>query len=337
MVVDYLVDFDYLARELEKNSTDSSFFLGLKMLCDAVEFDNARFMADEQLQCLEPIKRISAKFDETSNEGRKKKRIAARLCQQSSVNHWYRRVADFSGLGCGMALSPAPLFILSNKGYPGEHWKIGNRAPVSIEDYYAGWDYEKRRIRLAKRQTYGSGFSNDNEFNDAVKRFACSDVEFKIFDRYAIGLGESEKLCEACRNILYWIKMLSNDFKTRCCFEIWANCREEILCNKEKLLGDLNCQLSKLREALFYDLGYLNQTVTFHLIPGDGRTLSAPHFHDRFICSRTRVLSIGKGVDALKDDGLPNCINLQYCGRYHSDVLMERLNRMKYDALKIQI
>ena len=337
MVVDYLVDFDYLASELERNSTDSSFFLGLKMLCDAVEFDNARFMADKQLQCLEPIKSISARFDKTSNEGRKKKRIAERFFHQNSVNRWYRMVADYSGLGRGMVLSPAPLFILSNKGYPGEHWHIGNHDPISIEDYYAGWDYEKRRIRLAKRQTYGSGFSNDNEFNDAVKRFACSDVEFKIFDRYAIGLGDSEKRCEACRNILYWIKMLSNDFETRCRIEIWANCREEILTNMEELRADLRLQLLNLRSKHFKDLGNLEQKIEFCLIPGDGRIFSAPHFHDRFICSRSRVLSIGKGLDALNNDGQPICVNLQYCGRYHSDVLMNRLDRMQHYVLEIQI
>ena len=68
MVADYLVDYSYLAGELKKNSTESRFFMGLKMLCDTVEFDNARLIADEQLQCLGPLKELYTTFDDTVYE-----------------------------------------------------------------------------------------------------------------------------------------------------------------------------------------------------------------------------------------------------------------------------
>ena len=335
MVVDYLVDFSYLAGELKKNSTESRFFMGLKMLCDTVEFDNARLIADEQLQCLGPLKELYTTFDDTVYEERKKKRVIGRLFMPNETIHWFRKVPNYNEIGAGSELSPSPMFAISNEGYSGAHWQIGRRSCVSLEKYYEDWEGEKRRIQLTKRKTYGHSYLGVGEFEDAINRFGCSDAEFKIFDRYAIGLGDMNCLRESCRNILYWSKMLSNGFRNNCRFEIWANCREGMLEHKVELHDALNRQLLELRSVHFGAEGSFGQTIAFHLIPGDGRTLSAPQFHDRFIYSRTRVLSIGKGLDSLNVDGRPICINLQYCGRYHSDVLMDRLNRMVHDVLPI--
>lgn len=342
MVADYLVDYSYLAGELKKNSTESRFFMGLKMLCETVEFGNARLLADEQLQCLGPLEELYRTFDDTVGEERKKKRVISRFFMPTETIHWFRKVPNYNEIGIKTQLSPLPMFAISKEGYDGANWQIGRRSCFSLEKYYEDWECEKKRIQLAKRRTYGISYSVPGEFEDAINRFGCSDTSFKIFDRYAIGLGEgledseSEKLRESCRNILYWIKMLSNGFRNNCRFEIWANCREGILEHKiEKLCNDLNRHLIELRSAHFGAEGNLGQTLVFHLIPGDGRALCAPQFHDRFVCSRTRVLSIGKGLDALNENGRPTCINLQYCGRYHSDILMDRLSRMVHDVLPI--
>ena len=334
MVVDYLVDFSYLAGELKKNSTESRFFMGLKMLCDTVEFDNARLIADEQLQCLGPLKELYTTFDDTVYEERKKKRVIGRLFMPNETIHWFRKVPNYNEIGAGSELSPSPMFAISKEGYGGAHWQIGRRSCFSLEKYYEDWEGEKRRIQLAKRRTYGNSYSASGEFEDAISRFGCSDTSFKIFDRYAIGLGNANKLRDACRNILYWIKMLSNGLQNSCTFEIWANCEEGMLKNECDLATALSRNFEQLRGSVFGSNTTPTQVIKFHLVPGNGMTLVAPQFHDRFVCSRTRVMSIGKGVDALNERGLPTCINLQYCGRYHSDVLMKSLQDMQAEHLQ---
>lgn len=332
MIADYLVDYNYLADRLGECSSDSRFFMGLKMLCDVVDFDNARFVADESLLCLGPIRELALRLNKLDFEERRKLRIAEWFCKSADNVHRFRKVKAIVREGDLVEIDPAPMYVISDDNHPGSSWQVNGIRRFTIEEYFSEWENEKRRLRLSKRRTFGVGFAEPGEFAETVRRFACSDRYFRIFDRYAISLGDGNGLERACRNILEWIRMLSNELSNECHFVIQANCSSQD--SPTQMRNRLSDALSAAAQRVYGDNDNHGQTIEFRLVPGDGRTMSMSILHDRFICSNSRVMSIGKGLDALAGRGTPECINLQYCGRYRSDALMAALDRMGYDVLE---
>ena len=70
-------NYEYIAKELRKQPVDSQFFMGLKLLCDAVEFQNARLIVDagEESLCLAQVRRLGEELDATKGGGLQKKAL----------------------------------------------------------------------------------------------------------------------------------------------------------------------------------------------------------------------------------------------------------------------
>lgn len=131
---------------------------------------------------------------------------------------------------------------------------------------------------------------------------------------------------DKCKKLLKWLEFLSDEWRDACTFVVqastpWYNDGREIdlvqLCTKIKDI--LTNQMNQL-----YGRGNrFPQTVIIRFVRDDSTSIR----HDRFICSQTRVFSIGKGIDAIG----AKCLNLQYCGIYKKDPLMVQLEKLRID------
>ena len=190
---------------------------------------------------------------------------------------------------------------------PASVFRIGTfKRAMTLEAYFLAKDKEKKRIRWAQMHYFEKGKRSDgrqNEFGDyfedLVKRFGC------------------------------------NDFQNKATFDIWVTHNpsdEKKVYPLEELTKELSTTLPKVVKCcqkLYEQKGRLRQTIVLHIVNGSGRELQVEAFHDRFVCSKTRLMSIGKGLGTIDNGGIPTCINIQYCGLNRSPHWLQTIQGMQ--------
>lgn len=321
MIADFLVDYQYLSEVLSHDSDGRGLTL-VRMLCSLVDNDNARLIADVGLDCLRPLRAMAGgvSSDGISIEERQRKRIIEWFCSTVGNPHRFRKVEGYGAPDFWRNIDPQPFVVIAAK----ESAWGDKRSRRTIEEYFVDNEKERRRIRLGRKRSFGRNLESKENLEEAVARFCADDNQFLIIDRYAIGGGENIARC--CSNISRWVYMISNKGKRQCMVEIVANAGDRI---DEDLKLNITDSLRGAWQDLVANGPGAECVVRFRLIPGNGQTLRDDRFHDRFICSQTRVLGIGKGMDVYDSRGNVTCVNLQYCGRRVGDMLIEQLLQMQ--------
>jgi len=321
MIADFLVDYQYLSDVLSHDSDGRGLAL-VKMLCSLVDNDNARFITDVTLDCLTPLRTMAGSIssDGVSIEERQRKRIIEWFCNTVGNPHRFRKVERYGEPDFWRTLNPQPFVVLAAKD---STWG-DERSRRTIDGYFVDNEKEKRRIRMGRKRSFGRNLESRENLEEAVARFCADDNQFLIIDRYAVGGGENIARC--CSNISRWVYMISNKGTRPCTVEIVANGGDRI---SDVLKTNIANSLKNAWQVLVADSGSAGCVVRFRLVPGNGQTLRDDRFHDRFICSQTRVLGIGKGIDVYDGGGNVTCVNLQYCGRRVGDRLIEQLLQMQ--------
>ena len=318
MIIDYVIDFQDLAKRLEETESDSFLACVCEML-NLVEFDNMRLVIDSEENLLRPIRTLAHNLLPRRGESelaRKKVAILERFTKNASS--LYRRIASSQTWDAIDAVRIGP-----------------NEQLANIEAYFLNRDKEKYRLRRTKRRTYGLSSSDLQELKRDIQCFCGEEKKFLIIDRYALGECLNEKLVNACDNVARWMKMLSSEGQRACEFEILAfNCgagsSDLLLATQKNVNNSLKRSLSRIMPT------HQPQTITFRLIPQDPKIPTKDSmFHDRFICSESRVMSIGKGLDVFKGDDKIQVFSIFYCGLRNNDQLVQGILKCQGDKWEI--
>lgn len=328
MVVDILVDYGYLARLIQERSPLVPFIRALQHLSD---YDNVRFLIDRTLvQNMARVFTLNGGNDNgVTFEDRQLRRIVEWFNPQDEVDFSQRfKLVD----ALSAQLNPAPFVAITDSADE----RAWGRKRVKVDDYFLNNDYEKRRIKIAGKRSFGNGMEQCDAFRELIQQFVGSESRFDVFDRYALWgfdvdeLLNDEKFGRRCDTLCRWLWLLSDEFNRACEFHIYANFPLDYIVDvRDRLVSHLN-------NACLYLAGNNSQeqVLTFHLIPGNARELQDVHLHDRFVCSRNRVISIGKGLDIISNWPCING-NLYYCGRTRGDKVIEHLKRVQAQIISI--
>ena len=330
MVADILVDYGYLVRLIQERSPLIPFVRALQHLSD---YDNVRFLIDKDKTHIQNMARVFALHGGNDQgvtlEDRRLRRIVEWFNPQDEMDFSQRfKLVD----ALSANLSPAPFVAITDSADERE-W---GRKRVKVDDYFLNNDYEKRRIKIASKRSFGKGMEQCDAFRELIRQFVGSEHSFDLFDRYALwgfdvdGQLNDERFGRRCDTLCRWFWLLSDEFNQACEFHIYANFPHDCIANvRERLVSRLNESCRSLT-----DNSSQEQVLTFHLIPGNARELQDVHLHDRFVCSKTRVMSIGKGLDMISNWPCING-NLYYCGRTRGDVVIEHLKRIQAQIISV--
>ncbi len=317
MIVDYLVDYAYLANRLKEDDTGS--FIGyVRELCNLVDFDNARLLVDINLKCLDPLRYLGEQLAQASEFiGKQKSSVVNWFLTPQQTAHKFRKIhidanKELNDCLVNCDIVSPPKYIISDK-----KWREDNSCST-LEKYFMSKDKEKYRLRRSNRRTYGV----NDDFKDLtadMEMFSCSDTDFFIIDRYL--LKDDKKVQQNCETLVRWIGLLSNSANRKCQFKVLTCCDAE--------QKNVVCHLKSAKTKIFPNGD--EQRIEIQVI--QYTPTSDPYFHDRFICTPTRVIAIGKGLDVFNENGKTQCFNVYYCGPREGDSVVQQNEKRRYNEV----
>lgn len=314
MIVDYLVDYAYLANRLKEDDTES--FIGyVRELCNLVDFDNARLLVDVNLKCLDPLRHLGEQLTQASEFiGKQKSSVVNWFLTPQQTTHKFRKIPIDAGKELidyliNHDIVRPPKYIISDD----KRWRM-NRSCSTLEEYFMSKEKEKYRLRRSNRRTYGVG-DDFKDLKDDMEMFSCSDTDFFIIDRYL--LKDDKKVQQNCETLVRWIGLLSNRANRKCKFKVLTCCDAE--------QKNVVCHLKSVKTKIFPKGN--EQRIEIQVI--QYTQTRDQYFHDRFICTPTRVIAIGKGLDVFVGNEKTQCFNIYYCGPREGDFVVQQNEKRK--------